>query len=68
MVKALNLLQNRLAQLKQIISKKLNYLLNIETLDDRKLMYRKKNFICELGSVVKSILKIAEDIFNDRPY
>lgn len=55
------LTKNRLAHLKQIILEKLNYLFNIETSDDRKLIHTgRKTFICRLESVVKSILEITD--------
>lgn len=63
------LTRDRLAYLKTIISEKMNYLYNLRNANNKKIVKTgRKTFICGFGSAVKSILHIAEYIFNNRQW
>jgi len=63
------LTRDRLLHMKEVLPDKLNYLFNLRTADGKKLIIDtgRKTFICGLVLAVKSVLDIAEDIFNERP-
>lgn len=63
------LTRDRLTYLKPIISEKINYLFNLQTVDNKKIIKTgRKTFICGFGSAIKSVMNVAEYIFNNRQW
>ncbi|KYN29364.1 THAP domain-containing protein 9, partial [Trachymyrmex cornetzi] len=63
------LTKNRLTYLKKVIPEKINYLFNLEAKDGTKLIKTgRRTFIYGFALALKSILEVAEDIFNERPH
>ncbi|KYN22497.1 THAP domain-containing protein 9 [Trachymyrmex cornetzi] len=63
------LTKNRLTYLKEVIPEKINYLFNLEAKDGTKLIKTgRRTFIYGFALALKSILEVAEDIFNERPH
>lgn len=63
------LTRDRLVHLKLMIHEKINYLFNLRNADNKEIVKTgRKTFICEFASAAKTILNIAENIFNSRQW